>query len=161
VTPRNFGARQVVAICDHLARRVVAGFVKQIGRTIVTFALLSFESPWMVLRRHFKATVKARAQRDPAFREALLREAIETMLGGNIETGKIVLRDYINATIGFEALGEATGTSPKSLMRMFAPVGNPQAQNLFAVLGHLQEQANLRIRVHAVRKRVRQRPRVA
>ncbi len=103
----------------------------------------------MVLKRHFKETVRERAQRDPAFREALLREAIETLLGGDVETGKAVLRDYINATIGFEALGEATGTSSKSLMRMFGPVGNPQAHNLFAVLHYLQEQANLRFQVRA------------
>ena len=105
----------------------------------------------MALKRDFKETVRARAQRDPAFREALLREAIETLLAGDVETGKAVLRDYINATIGFEALGEATGMSPKSLMRMFSPVGNPQAQNLFAVLRHLQEQANLHLRVRTTR----------
>jgi DNA-binding phage protein len=107
----------------------------------------------MALTRSFKETVRARAERDPAFREALLREAIETMLAGDVETGKAVLRDYINATIGFTALGEATGTSPKSLMRMFGPKGNPQAQNLFAVLSHLQKRANLRLQVRAGRRR--------
>ena len=107
----------------------------------------------MALKRDFKESVRARAQRDPAFREALLREAIETLLAGDVETGKAVLRDYINATIGFEALGEATGTSPKSLMRMFGPVGNPQAHNLFAVLRYLQEQANLRLQVRATRRK--------
>lgn len=112
----------------------------------------------LALKRHFKETVRARAQRDPAFREALLREAIETLLGGDVETGKVVLRDYINATIGFEALGEATGTSPKSLMRMFGPSGNPQAHNLFAVLRYLQEHANLRFQVRATaRERARAR----
>jgi DNA-binding phage protein len=111
----------------------------------------------MALKRSFRETVRARAQSDPAFREALLREAIETMLAGDVETGKVVLRDYINATIGFEALGDATGTSPKSLMRMFGPVGNPQARNLFAVLRCLQEQGNLRFRVHATRRKREQR----
>jgi len=107
----------------------------------------------MALTRSFKETVRARAERDPAFREALLREAIETMLAGDVETGKAVLRDYIKATIGFTALGEATGTSSKSLMRMFGPKGNPQAQNLFAVLSHLQKRANLRLQVRAARRR--------
>ena len=51
------------------------------------------------------------------------------------------LRDYIKATIGFEKLREATGTQPKSLIRMFGPRGNPQAKNLFSVLGYLQRQA--------------------
>jgi DNA-binding phage protein len=94
----------------------------------------------MALTRDFKETVQARARRDPAFRQALLQEAVTTMLDGDLKTGKAVLRDYINATIGFEELGRATGTPPKSLMRMFGPRGNPQASNLFAVLGHLQKQ---------------------
>jgi hypothetical protein len=77
-------------------------------------------------------------ERDPGFREALLRESVETMLAGDMETGKSVLRDYIKATIGFAALGEGIGTPPKSLIRMFGPKGNPNADNLFRVLSHLQ-----------------------
>jgi DNA-binding phage protein len=107
----------------------------------------------LALTRHFKQTVAARVDRDPAFREALLREAIEALLAGDVETGKAILRDYINATVGFESLGTATGMSAKSLMRMFGRDGNPQAQNLFAVLSHLQRQANLRMEVKAVRTR--------
>jgi len=107
----------------------------------------------MTLKRRLTETVSTCAQRDPAFRETLLREAIETMLAGDVETGKIVLRDYIHATIGFAELGEATGTSSKSLMRMFGPKGNPQAQNLFAVLSHLQKKANLRLRVRSAHRR--------
>ena len=70
------------------------------------------------------------AQREPEFRRALLQEGIECLLGGDVDTGKIVLRDYINATIGFEELGSRTARSAKSLMRMFGPTGNPQARNL-------------------------------
>jgi hypothetical protein len=82
-----------------------------------------------------------------AFGEALLREGIDTMLTGDVDTGKAILRDYIKATIGFEKLGEATGTQPKSLIRMFGPRGNPQAKNLFSVLGYLQKQAGLQLHV--------------
>ena len=81
------------------------------------------------MTRSFKETVQTRVLADRAFREALLRDGIETMLGGDVDTGKAILRDYINATVGFEKLGAATGTSPKSLMRMFGPRGNPQARN--------------------------------
>ena len=101
----------------------------------------------------FRETVAARVGRDPAFREALLSEGVETLLAGNVGTGKAVLRDYINATVGFEALAAATGISAKSLMRMFGPNGNPQAQNLFAVLRHLLQHAKLRMEVRAVRSR--------
>ena len=72
----------------------------------------------MALTREFKDTVKARAARDPDFREALLIEAAQQLLAGDLETGKAVLRDYINATVGFERLTRETGTPPKSLMRM-------------------------------------------
>ena len=103
----------------------------------------------MALTRDFKVTVQARVQADPAFRDALLREGIETLLGGDVDTGKAILRDYIKATVGFEKLGAETGSSAKSLIRMFGPNGNPQARNLFAVLGQLQKDAGLTLRVTA------------
>lgn len=88
----------------------------------------------MPLTRAFKDLVKARADRDPAFRAALLAEAVETLLADDHATAKILIRDYINATIGFERLAEATGLRPKSLMRMFGAKGNPTSRNLFAVI---------------------------
>ncbi len=103
----------------------------------------------MALTRSFKELVQRHVAADPAFGEALLREGIDTMLTGDIDTGKAILRDYIKATIGFEKLGEATGTQPKSLIRMFGPRGNPQAKNLFSVLGYLQRQAGLQLHVTA------------
>ncbi len=105
----------------------------------------------MALTRDFKETVKARAQRDPGFREGLLKEGVECLLVGDIDTGKIVLRDYINATIGFEKLGSLTDKSPKSLMRMFGPSGNPNARNLFDVISRIQEYEGVRLKVRAVR----------
>ena len=92
---------------------------------------------------------------DPAFREALIQEAIEAMLAGDVDTGKTILRDYIKATDGFEKLGRALGTPPKSLIRMFGPRGNPQARNLFGVIGYLQKRDGLVLRVTtSSRKRV-------
>jgi len=103
----------------------------------------------MALTRSFKDLVQRRAATDAAFAENLLREGVDALLGGDIETGKAILRDYINATIGFTKLGEATNTPPKSLMRMFSPSGNPHARNLFCVIGHLQKQAGVELRVTA------------
>jgi hypothetical protein len=79
----------------------------------------------MALTRSFKELVQRHVAADPAYGEALLREGIDTMLAGDIDTGKTILRDYIEARIGFEKLGEATATQPKSLIRMFGPRGNP------------------------------------
>ncbi len=96
----------------------------------------------MVLTRDFKETIQARAERDPAFRRELLKEGVQCLLSGEVDTGKTVLRDYINATVGFEELGALTHKSPKSLMRMFGPKGNPQARNLFEIIGHLHCRLN-------------------
>jgi DNA-binding phage protein len=90
---------------------------------------------------------------DPAFREALIHEAIEAMLAGDVETGKIILRDYIKATDGFEKLSRAVGAPAKSLIRMFEPRGNPQARNLFGVIGYLQKRDGLNLRVTSGRKK--------
>ena len=105
----------------------------------------------MSLTRNFKETIHARIERDPAFREELLKEGIECLLSGDVNTGKAVLRDYIKATIGFQELGGLTEKSPKSLMRMFGPNGNPQARNLFEIISCLQERERIHLRVQSVR----------
>jgi DNA-binding phage protein len=104
----------------------------------------------MALTRDFKETIQARVQRDAAFRKELLREGIECFLSGDVETGKTVLRDFINATVGFPKLAETMQRSPKSLMRMFGPAGNPQARNLFEVVSFLQRQEGVRLRVRSI-----------
>lgn len=101
----------------------------------------------MPLTRAFKETVQARAERDATFRERLLAEGVQALVAGDLETGKAVIRNYINATIGFDQLGAATGTPPKSLMRMFSPRGNPNARNLVSVIGHLQRSSGLNLSV--------------
>lgn len=104
----------------------------------------------MALTRSFKETVQTRVERDPEFRQALLEEAIELLLEGDANTCKIILRDYINATVGFETLSQATGKPTKSLMRMFSPSGNPNMQSLCTVLAQLQERTGTHLEVHAV-----------
>jgi DNA-binding phage protein len=101
----------------------------------------------MAKTKSFKELVQARVKTDKKFAEALLREGIDAMLSGDVDTGKTILRDYIKATVGFEKLGEATGAPPKSLIRMFGPRGNPQARNLFNVIGYLQKHAGLSLHV--------------
>ncbi|MPZ18103.1 MAG: transcriptional regulator [Luteitalea sp.] len=107
----------------------------------------------MALTRAFKDTVQARLQHDAAFRRELLRESVECLVTGDLPTGKALLRDYINATVGFEALGGALRKSPKSLMRMLSPSGNPRARNLVDVLVYLQQAERLAFTVTARRRR--------
>ncbi|MET3338651.1 MULTISPECIES: helix-turn-helix domain-containing transcriptional regulator [Bradyrhizobium] len=103
----------------------------------------------MPLSRSFKRTVKDRAASDATFRAALLSEGVETLIAGDVQTAKALLRDYINATVGFEDLARRTGTPPKSLMRMFSKGGNPSTRKLSAVLKQLQRNSGLSLRVQA------------
>ena len=103
----------------------------------------------MPLTHNFNDTVRERAARDPAFRAALFSEAMTALLAADLDTAKVAMRAYINATIGFAVLAKATGTPPKSLMRMFGPNGNPTAANLLGVIGVLQKKTGVRLEVRA------------
>src|SRR3954468_5250494 len=101
----------------------------------------------MARTKGFNELVQAQVKADKKFAEALLREGVDALISGDVESGKTLLRDYIKATVGFEKLGAATGAPPKSLIRMFGPRGNPQAKNLFSVIGYLQKRAGVRLQV--------------
>jgi len=103
----------------------------------------------MPLTRDFKETVRAHVQADAGFRRALLQEVADTFLSGDVAVGKAVLRDYVHATVGFDALARAMRKSPKSVMRMLGPDGNPQASNLFAIFRFLQAKERIRLTVKA------------
>jgi DNA-binding phage protein len=103
----------------------------------------------MVLTVNFRDHVKARIEADPEFRQALFQEAVQTLIEGDVATARAVLRDFINATIGFAALAKATRIPPKSLMRMFGPKGNPTAANLSEVIRVLQKKTGVHLEVRA------------
>ena len=96
----------------------------------------------MALSRDFKESVVARARRDPRFAAALLNEAATAFLEGEPDIARMVLRELVNATIGFERLASTTGTPSKSLHRMLSAAGNPSMDNLAAIFdalrGHLK-----------------------
>jgi DNA-binding phage protein len=105
----------------------------------------------MALTRSFNDTVRARAQRDPDFRLALIREAVEKLVGGDVEAGLSILGNYVNATIGYKTLAERTGKNPKSLIRMLGSQGNPTAENLFNIIAQLSKQEGLEFDIRARR----------
>ncbi|QAU46073.1 DNA-binding protein [Bradyrhizobium guangzhouense] len=104
----------------------------------------------MPLTHSFRETIRARAERDPAFREALFQEAMQSLLQDDADYARTALRTYINATIGFERLSEVLDRPRKSLMRMFGPGGNPTMANLMAVVHALQKETGVYLKVHAV-----------
>ena len=103
----------------------------------------------MPLTRDFRETVQARAQRDPRFREALFTEAINAYLSGDTVAGKAILRELVNATIGFEGLAAEVKKPSKSLHRMLAPHGNPNIENFFGIVSALQRKTRVTLRVTA------------
>ncbi len=105
----------------------------------------------MPITRKFRETVWSRAQNDTCFRAALLTEAINELLAGDLDTGRAVLRDYVNATITFNGLAKATRIPAKSLQRMLGPRGNPTADSLFAILKALQERERITLAVKPTR----------
>ena len=114
----------------------------------------------MALTKDFRDTVQARARRDASFRRALLTEALESLLRGELSVGKELLRDYINATIGFPRLALRTKIHVKTLHQMFGPRGNPTASKLFEVVACLQEAGGVHfeVRPRAASRTQRRRP---
>jgi DNA-binding phage protein len=103
----------------------------------------------MPLTRSFNETVKEQLADSEARRE-FLREAVNDLVAGNLDAAKILLREYINATVGFVALGHALGKSPKSLMRMLSAEGNPHARNVCEIMAYLQKSEGLALTVASV-----------
>lgn len=105
----------------------------------------------MALTRDFKQTVVERVRRDPAFAKSLLDEAASLFLNGDAETARLILRDLVNATIGFEALAKKTDKPSKSLHRMLSQSGNPSMDNLAAIFDALRKKLKVGVAVRVVR----------
>jgi DNA-binding phage protein len=97
--------------------------------------------------RSFNEIVQDRVGREPAFAGALLEEAVQCMLAGELPTARSLIRDAIKGSIGYAELSRRTGTPEKSLVRMFGPTGNPTAANMASVLHELQRHGRVRLRV--------------
>ena len=115
----------------------------------------------MALTKDFRETVQADAKRDPAFRRGLLSDALESLLAGEVALGKELLRDYINATVGFPRLAEQTELHVKTLHQMFGPSGNPTASNLFEIVACLQRAEGVRLEVRSTRAALRRKPKLS
>ena len=104
----------------------------------------------MTLTRDFKESIRSRAEREPEFAAALLDEAVTLFLNGEPETARIILRELVNSTVGFEELALETAKPSKSLHRMLSAKGNPTMDNLTSILGVLRKRLKLAIKVETV-----------
>lgn len=100
----------------------------------------------------FSEVLARRVRHDPAFGPALLHEAMEQLVANDVVTAQLLLRDVVNATVGFARLSQATGIPQKSLMRMLSAKGNPQARNLFEIIARLLELNDVVLEVHSRRR---------
>lgn len=103
----------------------------------------------MTLTRDFKQTVVQRVTRDPAFAKAMLDEAATLFLNGEPDAARVILRDLVNATVGFESLAVATDKNSKSLHRMLSASGNPNMDNLAAIFGAVRNALNVQLQVRS------------
>ena len=104
----------------------------------------------MALTRDFKDTIVERVNRDAQFAQALLDEAATLFLNNETETARLILRDLVNATIGFEELARKTEKPSKSLHRMLSPKGNPSMDNLAAIFRVVRDRLRVNVEAHSV-----------
>ena len=106
---------------------------------------IEFREDKMALTRDFKETIKKRVENDPDFAKSLLHEAVDLLLDGDSATAKLILRDLINATVGFERLAEEVQKPSKSLHRMLSASGNPTMENLSTIFATIKKSLHVRI----------------
>jgi len=103
-----------------------------------------------MLTRSYRDTINERALEDNAFATALLDEAISLFLNGESDMARLILRDLVNATVGFEELALAVNKPSKSLHRMLSAKGNPTMDNLTKIFSVLKNRLRVDFEVHTV-----------
>ncbi len=103
----------------------------------------------MPVTREFRKRVLDRARDDAEFRRQMLTEAVNELLSCDLNAGKDMLRDYINATITFPELAEKLDKSSKSVHRMLGPNGNPRADSILSIIKILQDYEKVKLHVKA------------
>jgi DNA-binding phage protein len=104
----------------------------------------------MALTKIFKETVIQRVQSDASLAQALLDEAATLFLNGESQTARIILRDLVNVTIGFEQLATLTAKPSRSLHRMLSPTGNPRMDHLASIFRAVREKLQVSLQAHSV-----------
>jgi DNA-binding phage protein len=103
------------------------------------------------LTQDSRQTIVERIARDPEFARALFDEAATLFLNGEPDTARLILRDLVDATVGFEELAVETAKPAKSLHRMLSKTGNPTMDNVAAILAVVRKKLRVDIRAHSNR----------
>ncbi|MBO6539966.1 MAG: transcriptional regulator [Rhizobiaceae bacterium] len=99
----------------------------------------------------YREALRDMAERNPEFADQMLEAAVNAMLAGDLDEGRIHLRDYVTSTIGFQELAARTGKIDKNLMRTLGPKGSPTAANLFQILQSCTEAGGVKVAAHVIR----------
>ena len=97
--------------------------------------------------RDFIESVRERAQSDPDFGKALLREAMSCMLNGEPKIGRLLLHDYADAVIGFDDLSQKTGKPIEDLEHMLSRDGDPSAGDLLGIVDTIAKHEGVELEV--------------
>lgn len=80
-------------------------------------------------------------QNDREFLRAYIADAISSLFKNEHAVACLMLRDIVNATIGFPELAEKLGKKDKGkgLMQMLTKTSNPAVKNLFGIIAEIME----------------------
>ena len=98
----------------------------------------------------YTKTVQYRLNIDPEFAAHLFDEAIALFLNNEPDTARLMLRELVNATVGFEDLAEKIQKPSKSLHRMLSLNGNPTMDNFTKIIAELRKILNVNFDIHTV-----------
>lgn len=79
----------------------------------------------MALTIDYKEGVLKDLRENPEMAREYYREAVRAIINGETDTGGVMLRDLVNAGIGFQRLAQETGIRAPNLHRALSPDGNP------------------------------------
>jgi len=102
----------------------------------------------------YKDSMKDMVTRHPNMALEMLEDSINTLLSGNVDEGRLLLRQYVNATIGFKELASRTGKQDKNLMRSLSETGNPTAANLFEIMQACLDYQNVEVSAHIIQPEI-------
>ena len=101
----------------------------------------------MPLTREFKALVVVRAEKDAQFRRGLITEALSMILRGETTAGRLMIRDYINATGAMNDIAAKLGKQKPAIVRMLGPKGNPTLESFIPVVQACAEREHIELSV--------------
>jgi DNA-binding phage protein len=94
---------------------------------------------------------KERPFRDPFHPAALLEHALHLHYNcddeEDVKSARMIFRDLVRMTLGFEELARRTKINSKSLHRMLSKTGNPTSRNMATIICCLRKTLKLSITV--------------